>query len=119
MQLTGKLYDFRKEVSDISMSRDHSNLMIVAGDSGKVVIYNMVNRCILRTMYHPQNARIDRVLLSLYPLASVIMISKKLNTVVIYSVNGQMLTNYSPTQKLNSAELGTDASFSDFLVILI
>ena len=115
--MTGKLYDFRKDVSDISMSRDHSNLMIVAGDCGKVVVYNMVNRCTLRTMFHPQNTRIDRVLLSLYPLASIVMMSKRLNTVLVYSVNGQMLTNYTPTQKLANAELGTDASFNDFLVV--
>lgn len=116
LYLSGKFYDFKTRITDLSLSRDHSNLLVATGDDGKVIVYNMVNRTILRTMYHPQRVAVDQVVLSLYPLACLVLLSKNQNTVLIYSVNGQFLASYSPSAKIISITLGTDGCFCDFLV---
>lgn len=116
LALCGRMYDFKWRITDLNMSRDHSNLLVVSGDDGKIVIYNMVNRTSLRTMFHPQRSVVHQALLTLYPLAALVLVSKETNTVLIYSVNGQMLSSYTPPGQIETVAIGTDGCFCDFLV---
>ena len=111
-----KFYDFNCPINDIHMTKDGSNLMAVAGSNGKIIVYNVIKKDILRTMFHPKRYPIERVLLSLYPIASLIFFSSKDNIMYSYSVNGQLLSTYQESSTITTLELGMDGLSSEFVV---
>jgi WD40 repeat protein len=114
------LYGFTSEILDIWFSGDGSNLMAVGSQEGKVCLYNSFNGSVLRTMFHPARLSIDRVLVSLSPLAVITLFSQADNTIHFFSINGQLLNTHKPqATRVTAIEFGTDSNFFDFLVSLL
>lgn len=115
----GRLYEFKCKVLDMTMSRDQSNLLTAAGSDGKIIVYNMINKVVLRTLFHPEAFSVDRVLLSLYPIASILFYSQRDFQLYSYSINGQLLAVMKPQgSDISYLELASDGCFSDFMVRL-
>lgn len=112
----GKLHEFTCEIKDLAITRDTSHLLTAADAAGKIIVYNMHNKSVMRTLFHPKRRPVTKVLLSLYPLASIIFFSEQDNVVYVYSVNGQQLHVYNSPCKIHGMTLGSDPAFSDFLV---
>jgi hypothetical protein len=108
--------DFSSAILDVHI-QDDSKLAAVAAEEGKLIIYNMITKEILRTLFHPENLPINRLLISLQPFGTVIFYSMTNGKLYVYSINGQMLTSKRfKASKITDMTLSSDSNNMDFLV---
>lgn len=115
LHVLSKKFDFESEITDICITYD-SHLCAVSSKQGKVLVYNLANSSKIKTFYHPKSHAVTNVILSLYPIASLLMYSDADKTLLSYSINGQLLKKTTLKSEAISIEIGHDQNHLDFIV---
>jgi len=92
LQVEKSWIDHDDEITGIHITYD-SRLLTTCSLDTKANIYNMITGEKIRTFYHPNNLPLTRALVSLYPIATIVLYSDIDQTFWIYSVNGQLLVS--------------------------
>lgn len=108
--------DFESSITDLFI-QDESKLLAIGSEEGKMCIYNLYTRELIKILFHPDFMPINRLVLSLQPFGTLTFYSEMDGRLLIYSVNGQFLASKKfKGSKLTDLQVSTDANNMDFIV---
>lgn len=89
LEVISKNYDpNQSEILDIYVESE-TQITAVAYRNGQITVFNMTNGGIIMKFTHPQNYKVDKVLIALNPMPLIVFHSSKDDILYCYTLNGQ------------------------------